>query len=482
MAFHAMKRRELLRNLVAVSAGATLAPVTSLAALNCAPVMMDRTVVNVMLQGAADLRFLFMPRPGTLDASHENLFWSARQKIYAAYRNDKASYQELFDLHYDVPQGQDFGIHKRCAWLTSKFNAGRVAIVANAYCSRNRRHDQSILNADAGDPEFAQLSHDRDGWGGRLVEQIGLDVNAVELGNSISVFNKGSHQGERFAQVIHAQNMRDIALPDVENGGRPANRRDIIVRALKGYYAARTAEVQATKPADWPYHAFFKHNQAFREFGGEIAQRLQECGELPPTLLPADAGGDFTLASGGFAQQCRNLYDACLAPDLLNVRALSMGYGGWDTHGDEELRAGANLEDIFGADKGLDRATREIAAIGSNALDKLTFYFASDFGRQLVSNGDFGTDHGRGTYTMVIGPDVRGGIYGEMFPTLETVEQDGKIPLQRHGADILGQTSTVNILREVCEWAQPGSSDQVFPVYDPAAVEAGVSLAGLLQS
>ena len=476
----AMKRRELIRGLLGASAMASATPLTALAAPRCSPARMERNIVNVMLRGGADMRFLLMPKPGVLNPDHEELFWDSRRKLYAAYRNDGAAYADVFELHYDVPAGQDFGIHKRCGWPTSQFELGRVAIVANAYCSRNRRHDQSILNANAGEPDFGTLVQDRDGWGGRLVEYIGPEANAVELGSSISVFNKGSAPGDRFAQVVHAQDMRDIALPDVENGGRASNRRDIIVRALKGYYAARTPEVRARKPSDWPYHAFFNHNEAFRQFGGKITLRLQECGGLPPSLLPAAAGGDFTLASGSFAQQCRNLYDACLAPDLLGVRTLSMGYGGWDTHGDEELRAGANFEDIFGADKGLDRATREIAAIGGNAADRLTFYFASDFGRQLVANGDFGTDHGRGTYTLIIGPDVRGGTYGDMFPALETLENNGKIPLKRHGSDILGQTSTLNILRELAEWAYPGASGQVFPQADPTAIEDGVSLQGLM--
>ena len=130
---------------------------------------------------------------------------------------------------------------------------------------------------------------------------------------------------------------------------------------------------------------------------------------------------------------------------------------------------------------GSPHATREIEGLGTGATDKLAFYFASDFGRQIVANGDFGTDHGRGTYTMVIGSDVSGGVYGDMFPHLETVEQNGKVPLKRHGADILGQTSTLNVLREVVEWVHPGSCDLVFPDYDPAAIEPGVSLGGLMK-
>ena len=106
--------------------------------------------------------------------------------------------------------------------MHSQFNNGRLAIVANAYCGRNRRHDQSILNADAGEPDFATLNFDRDGWGGRLVEQLGGTANSVELGSSVTTFNKGTVQGDRLARVLHAQDMRSLALPEADPERRPA--------------------------------------------------------------------------------------------------------------------------------------------------------------------------------------------------------------------------------------------------------------------
>jgi len=479
-----MKRRELLSRMVMASVAAGVAPLSfplrALAA-ECpvAPPTMPRTLVNVMLNGGADLRFLFMPAPQSLSTEHEQLMFESRKQMYASSRDsDTATYADMFTAEYIKPtEGSAFGIHKSSGWLVEQYKANNVAIIANAYCSRNRRHDQSILNADAGEPNFNQLVYERDGWGGRLVEAIGTGANAVELGNSISVFNKGSEDGNRLAQVIHAKNVRDIALP---TPGAGATRRDAMVRALSAYYEARGNEVIGEKPTEWPYHTFFDHNAAFRAFGDGIAARMADCGALPDGLASPANGGSFDLFNSSFEQQCRNLYDVCLAPDLFNVRTLSMSYGGWDTHGNEEVRISRNLGDIFGLDQGLDSATTEIRNIGTQSEKELVFYFASDFGRQIVTNGDYGTDHGKGTYAILVGDDVKGGIYGKLFPESEATENGGKIPLLTHGDDIFGETSTENVLAEVCEWMEPSSSGTVFDNLYSGNVEDEVSLSGLL--
>ena len=154
-----------------------------------------------------------------------------------------------------------------------------------------------------------------------------------------------------------------------------------------------------------------------------------------------------------------------------------MSYGGWDTHGNEETRIGRNLEDIFGTDKGLDMGMREITTFDSNASEQLVFYFASDFGRQLVTNGDKGTDHGTGTNGILAGNDVNGVVYGTLFPVSETEpESGGTIPLERHGADITGLTSTEHILGHIAEWMEPGASPTVAPDLIDAPIEPNVTL------
>ena len=478
---HSISRRTFLRRAISASMAAGVVagkPGLLLAQdQSCIPQDMPRTLVNVMLQGGADFRYLFMPSPGHPDANFLSLLWSARRPLYSeAY----ADYEQMFDSEYlltaDPQTGQEFGIHRQAGWLHSQFNEGRLAIVANAYCGRNRRHDQSILNADAGEPDFVALNFDRDGWGGRLVEHLGGTANSVELGNSVSTFNKGTVQGNRLARVLHAQDMRALALPEPDPGA-PASRRSILARALRAYYEARGPEVIVGKPGNWPYHTFFQHNTALRTFAAEVDEKLATCRPLPDELL------ELQLSNSEFAQQARNLFDVCQVPSELSLGVVSMSYGGWDTHNNQAAEIGSNLADVFGSGGGLDTALTSIETLPAAerpAPEQLVFYFASDFGRQIIVNGTAGTDHGSGTNSMLLGPAVRGGVYGEMFPERESrPDSDGLIPLETPGADIEGLTSTDRILTHAADWVGNGLGSAVFPNSSQGGLEPGVSLANL---
>lgn len=440
---------------------------------------MPRTVINVMLFGGADTRFIFMPEPlHSSPTFYVDLIWAARAGLYPG---DYSDYKAMFDAEYDLvadpdPLGIEFGIHKSCGWLTTQFKAGNVAVIANAVCSQNRRHDQSQLNANVAEPEFGQLIYDRDGWGGRLVDynfQNSLPgKNAIELSHEISVFCNGAAEGMRLDQVVHARDTRNIGLPNVD----PAQneRTNTMTRALKAYYAGREQEIGG-KPVDWPYRKFFQHSNALRTFGDTVDSRLTDC------ALPVSLSG-LALNSGHFAQQCRNLYDLTLLSDIFDQAVVSMRYDSWDTHNNEYSRITGNLSDLFGAAGGLDTATSEIAGLGGAHLDNMVFSVSTDFGRQLRGNGDDGTDHGRGLYAIVVGPAVAGGVYGEMFPERESTLIDGQIPLETSGADILGLTSTERILQELCEWQSSGSAPSVVVDAATSIEETPGILNGLLSA
>ena len=70
------------------------------------------------------------------------------------------------------------------------------------------------------------------------------------------------------------------------------------------------------------------------------------------------------------------------------IPCVAINYGGWDTHDNESAEIGANLGDVFGSGGGLDTALTAIESLPAAAQppsDQLVFYFASDFGRQLVA-------------------------------------------------------------------------------------------------
>lgn len=473
-----MKRREFVRRTMLVSsiAGTGIGlgmPVSSMAA-TCALENRSRTLVNLMLYGGMDSRFLFMPAPEHYNLDYVNKIWAARRNIYSSTYPDYAAMFANEYLRVSYAGGLEFGVYKQCGWLANEFNAGNVAIIANSYCSRNRRHDQSQLNANVGEPEFNELIYDRSGWGGRLQEQQSANRNVVELSHEISVFGNGSLEGDRLGRVIHAKNIRDIALPNVDTSGGTTSRRDVMTRALRSFYEARGAEA-GNQPGS-PYNIFFQHNDAFRAFGDAVTARVAACGDLPVEL------SGLVLNSNHFEQQCKNLYDIALMDTTsIDTQILSMRYDGWDSHNNQLNRISNNLEDLFGSSGGLATAMKSMQLLDSNAAEKMVFNCTSDFGRQLQANGDRGTDHGRGIYTVLLGNEVSGGTYGEMFPEREAqLDSNNRIPLETSGADILGLTSTEKIQAALCDWVEPNSGSVVFPNASLADEESPGLLSGIL--
>jgi len=440
----------------------------------------QRTLINVMLLGGADLRHLFVPDPGSPYAAK---FWEARSDIYRDNTKNRAKYATYEDVWADLylqttaPLGTSFGIHKNAAWLKVQFDLGNVAIVSNVLGSDNRRHDQSQLIANSGDKNASQYIIDRDGWGGRLAYAIN-SANAVSVTKDISVFCNGVDPANRNAKVVHARDTRNFGLSSGNTDLTSAN--SAMARALKAYYTAKRRQV-AKKRTDWPYHKFLQHEEGLRKFGDTFNARLDAVSPTQPASLRAlyTPGSGNTLNSPYFGLQCANIYDGFLGADLFQMRIASAEYTDWDTHREQKRRFESNIEDLFGTGRGLNTLTQALEPLGAN--DALVYLFTTDFGRQLRANGDYGTDHGRGNYMILVGRGVNGGVYGEMFPESEIAEIDGKTRFDQQGADIEGRTSFEHVLTEVCDWVSPGSGAQVFPDTQAGLpmIEFGVNLDSL---
>jgi len=460
-------RRQFLQRLVAGSAalaGSSLLPMGGAHAASSIP----RTLVNLMLYGGADLRFAFAPDPLSADPAYIEQYWQARRALYGSYSDYASLYAGEFTT---VGNPLSFGLHNSCGWLIQQFQQGNAAIAANTYGSLNRRHDHSQLIIESGDLQASRSSIDRDGWGGRMVENIGGQPNVLELSNEVQTFCNGSNPRFRLAQVIHAQNTRDMGAPRPSANGNSSD--DNLIRAISAYYRARGQEIAIEKPDNWPFRKFFQHYASITEFDAALVAQLENI-PIPNALQSLDAN------SSSFEQQCRNLFDACQVPDILNYRVMSMSYGGWDTHTNEYDGIVSNLSGMLGSNGGLATVTAELSA---QANDNLVFHLTSDFGRQLAANGANGTDHGRGSYTIMIGKPLRGGTYGEMFPAREALpdpyDSQGRSPFQIPGRDIEGRTSLEHIWTEHANWLQPGIAAQVFPNTGSSPIESAVSFSNL---
>ena len=440
-----------------------------------------RVLINVMLLGGADLRHLFVPPPGT---EYGNAFWAARETIFNFNTAEDVNWDPMvsYTNGFDeiTSNGVVFGINKKAGWLKQQILDGNVAIVCNVVGSKNQRHDHSQLIMNSGYPDIENYNFNTSGWGGRLVQAIG-NANIVSTTGSVSLFCYGDDSNNRNLNVISAPDTRNIAL--LEPGASVLNDADqnVIARSLLSYYRKKKdIDLEGT-----PYLKILQHERAIRDFGKNVEMALSEPGNgQSQALLNLISGTNNVskLNDTKFAQQCSGIYDSFLVnasdTSFMGFRVASLEYGGWDSHKNLLDKVESNLDDIFGLDRGLHTLTSEIELkFGADISDDMAYVFTSDFGRQIASNGTNGTDHGVGTYMMVMGGSVRGGVYGEMFPDTEMMPDfQGVIPFEKQGAFIVPRTSYERVLGEVCDWIQPGSGSTVFTGRYNTMVEQGANL------
>jgi uncharacterized protein (DUF1501 family) len=93
------------------------------------------------------------------------------------------------------------------------------------------------------------------------------------------------------------------------------------------------------------------------------------------------------------------------------LRAATVDFGGWDTHEYETEGNGGYIGDML---KQLSAGLANFYLdLDSGYTDRLSVVVISEFGRRLVQNESYGTDHGHGSVMLTLGGNVNGGqIFG----------------------------------------------------------------------
>lgn len=113
-----------------------------------------------------------------------------------------------------------------------------------------------------------------------------------------------------------------------------------------------------------------------------------------------------------------------LAEVIVSGLGLRVGYvtlGGFDTHGEQEKRHAALMQELA---EGLAAFMSDLTA--HNTADNVVVMTWSEFGRRVEENASQGTDHGAAAPLFVLGAPVQGGIYGEP-PNLNDLDHAGNI-------------------------------------------------------
>jgi uncharacterized protein (DUF1501 family) len=104
----------------------------------------------------------------------------------------------------------------------------------------------------------------------------------------------------------------------------------------------------------------------------------------------------------------------------LGTRCVSVGRHGWDTHAVQANAHASLLAELDGA------IAAFFTALSPAFQNRVTVLVVSEFGRRAAENSGRGTDHGAAGMAMVIGDNVRGGLYGAS-PSLTTFDSSGSL-------------------------------------------------------
>jgi hypothetical protein len=429
----------------------------------------DKIVINLLLDGGADLRHLIVPVPSEDTSTHGYWFWSSRITVF----NIESSYSafvEYFDSNYDkiTLNNIELGVLKKAEWLKNKITSENVAIINNIYISENRDHAHSMLRLERGSLDATAHEYDKTGWGGRIADELNKKV--VSLSRNIRVFCNApstafpeSHDNEI---VISAYKSRELGLYESET--------DYMSRSLKSYYQAKALELSEESI----FYKPIKHEKALREFGTKVQERLNdETGIAEPEEFSAE---DFSFNSSYFKQEIKSLYDTLVCQDIFNTSMISIDYGGWDSHKNQKSQIEPKFEDMFGLNKGFDKLEQLIQRDVPTAINNTILVVSSEFGRQLSGNGDAGTDHGTGNSVFIIGEPVKGGIYGEIFPQNEIAEKK----FETANTDIDGLTSFEFIIQAIAKWQGIETFDTIVSteINSDRRIESNLNLDNLFKS
>jgi uncharacterized protein (DUF1501 family) len=187
----------------------------------------------------------------------------------------------------------------------------------------------------------------------------------------------------------------------------------------------------------------------------EAMKVIQSIQDTPRNGIGAERGpgGPLVGQSGDFGRNLQQL--ARLLKAEAGVEVAFADIGGWDHHGNENQQL-PNLLRQFSA--GIASFCQEMG----DRMEDIVLVTMSEFGRTAAENGNAGTDHGHGSFMMVVGGPVRGGkVYGK-WPGLEKEQLF-------EGRDLAVTTDYRDVLSELVRGhlGQQNLSN-VFPGFQPA--------------
>ncbi len=405
-----------------------------------------KALVCVFLFGGNDAMNMVVPRSGARYAQYAN--------TRATLALPQSALLPLSPLTGGAPSdGASYGLQAATSaedtigmsGLQGLFNGGRAAILANVGTlvrPVTKAQYQAVgvalppqLFSHSDQTNYGQTSRTDDprnlGWGGRIADLL-QDANpGASIPMTISLnFGSGLSRADGVEQYVIGTGGPRLPSYLEYDSDRSASMMQLMAPGVQAH------------PLERGFAAAFNRS---RENAGVVQTALENVAPLA-TAFPA----------GELGEQLRMVARLISARQILGLKRqiFFVSLGGFDHH-DRLVEGQAGLlSQLSRALTAFQAATTELGV--SNAV---TAFTASDFGRNLTSNGD-GSDHGWGAHHVVVGGAVRGGRF---FGTMPDLGKDG--PDDAGYGQLIPTTAVDQYAATLAKWFGLGDAeiDLIFP-------------------
>ncbi len=298
--------------------------------------------------------------------------------------------------------GKGVGLHPDLVSFKEMFDQGTMAVIQGVgYPNPNRSHFRSMEIWHTADPAHPP----KDGWLGRYFDAqcTGIDPKTAvdpKAGINIGPTSPLAMQGEKFTPI-------SFQRPDSYQWF--AGNKNIDPN-LKSTFA-EVNNLHGNEGSDEPVSSgnptldFLERTALDAQLSSDeilaVTNRYRPTVSYPATPLGQQLQMVSQMIAGG-----------------LKTRVYYVSLGGFDTHTQEKGQHDRLMQTLSA---GVGAFMKDLKNQGNDQRTLVMTF--SEFGRRVAENASHGTDHGTAAPMFVMGPSVKGGVYGD-HPSLRPADLD----------------------------------------------------------